>query len=196
MHCLPFLYSNSFKEGTGRKTHSLTDNSFMADSGLLSQVPSNVHNKANTFFQRQRICWSWEVHPLVINKTLSCSMGNFRRQLSAEELSKQAIQLISASRRKSTVSRYESAWRKWSSWCRRKQVDTVWCPLNFILDFLSDAYSEGLQYSTIAGYRSAILAFHGPIDGVKVLGGFSMKDLRFRGLILSGVWRCWLCIWS
>ena len=25
-----------------------------------------------------------EVHPLVINKTLSCSMGNFRRQLSAE----------------------------------------------------------------------------------------------------------------
>ena len=38
--------------------------------------------------------------------------------VSRRNIRAKAIQLISASRRKSTVSRYESAW---SSWCRRKQ---------------------------------------------------------------------------
>jgi len=40
--------------------------------------------------------------------------------------------------------------------------------VNYILDFLSDSFTNGLQHSTIAGYRSAISAYHSPIDGLKV----------------------------
>jgi len=40
--------------------------------------------------------------------------------------------------------------------------------VNYILDFLSDSFTNGLQHSTIAGYRSAISAYYSPIDGLKV----------------------------
>lgn len=90
----------------------------------------------------------------------------FRRQLSSEGISEQAIKLISASRRKNTISRYESAWRKWSSWCN-EQIDPFRCPLDFILDFLSVAFSEGLQHSTIAGYGDQLLSFSYSHSGLK-----------------------------
>jgi len=42
------------------------------------------------------------------------------------------------------------------------------CSLILILEFLTDSFDRGLQYNTLAGYRSAISAFHEPIDGVTV----------------------------
>lgn len=41
------------------------------------------------------------------------------------------------------------------------QFDVLWI---FFLDFLSDSFDQGLEYNTIAGYRSAISAFHVPVD--------------------------------
>ena len=37
-----------------------------------------------------------------------------------------------------------------------------------ILNFLADLFGQGLQYNTIAGYRSAISAYHDPIDGTRI----------------------------
>jgi len=110
-----------------------------------------------------------EVHPLVKNQNSSASgMENFRQKISSEGLSEKAISLISCKRRKSSVSHYNSAWGKFSSWCIGKQADPFRCSLILILEFLSESYEKGLQYNTLAGYRSAISAFHEPINGVTV----------------------------
>ena len=37
-----------------------------------------------------------------------------------------------------------------------------------VLDFLADLFDKGYQYSTICGHRSAISAYHGMVDSVKV----------------------------
>ena len=37
-----------------------------------------------------------------------------------------------------------------------------------ILNFLGECFDRGLEHSTIGGYRSAISAFHEPIEGFKV----------------------------
>jgi len=41
-------------------------------------------------------------------------------------------------------------------------------PYRVYLNFLADCYNEGLEYSTIAGYRSAISAYHDPIEGMTI----------------------------
>lgn len=83
-------------------------------------------------------------------------------------VSKKAASLIASSRRDSTRSHYKSAWGKWTSWCTGRQVDPVRSSINDVLNFLAHLFEKGLEYNTIAGYRSAISAYHDPIDGVRV----------------------------
>ena len=40
--------------------------------------------------------------------------------------------------------------------------------MNIVLDFLGELFTKRLEFGTIAGYRSAISAYHKPIDGVRV----------------------------
>jgi len=49
-----------------------------------------------------------------------------------------------------------------------KDKYTFAASLNSILNFLSEAFEEGRLFNTIAGYRSAISAYHPPIDGVTI----------------------------
>ena len=42
------------------------------------------------------------------------------------------------------------------------------CDLSSILNFLNELFQDGLEYSSINGYRSAISANHIPIDGMSV----------------------------
>ena len=48
--------------------------------------------------------------------------------------------------------------------------------MNQVIEFLSDAFDEGLEFSTIAGYRSAISAYHDPIDGCLLYTSPSPRD--------------------
>ena len=86
-----------------------------------------------------------------------------------EEPSIEPICVIKHAIRKGTSSHHESSWRKWDSWCRRREIDPIRCPLNNILDFLIDYFHEGYdEYYTIAGFRSVISAYHVPMQGVSV----------------------------
>lgn len=105
-----------------------------------------------------------EYHPLSQNSGLD----GFREKLQAERISQKTASLITASRRRGKTSHYESVWCKWSGWCDRKQVDPFRSTVNSVLEFLSDMFDEGFEYNTIAGYRSALSAYHDPIDGVAV----------------------------
>ena len=64
---------------------------------------------------------------------------------------------------------YDVAWGKRDSWCSRKQVDSISGPPQLVLDFLAELFHSGLEWSTIASYRSSILAFDDPIEGFSVV---------------------------
>ena len=79
----------------------------------------------------------------------------FRKTLLHEGISENTSHIITNSRRKSTLSNYESAWRKWAS-------------LNKKLILLTFLFNYGNKCSTINWPRSAISAFHEYIDGLPV----------------------------
>ena len=85
------------------------------------------------------------------------------------------------SKRGGTTQTYSTPWRKWVLWCEQRQVDPVSSPVKFLLDFLTELYHEGLQYRTINVYRSAISAYHEPINGTPV---GQLKDVC---TLLSGI---------
>ena len=87
-------------------------------------------------------------------------LDGFRARLQEEGISKAASDLISKSRRPNCNANYESSWKKWASWCSRRETDSFSSNINEILGCLTDLYKQGLQYRTINNHRSAISAFH------------------------------------
>jgi site-specific recombinase XerD len=63
---------------------------------------------------------------------------------------------------------YNSAWRKWASWCGEKEVDPFQAPVELVVDYLTGMFQAQYAYSTINGARSAISALHVPIEGTPV----------------------------
>ena len=93
-------------------------------------------------------------------------MESFRLRACSEGISEESADLLSKSWRRGTRTAYDSAWQKWAGWCHERDIDPVSAPVARIVDFLTDMFHHGYQYSTLNGYRSAISAFH--VDGVSV----------------------------
>ena len=92
-----------------------------------------------------------------------------RRKALAKGISVEAANLLAEhSWRKGTKCTYESAWRQWSSWCLRQQIDPLCSPVESVVNYLTDKYNEGLLYNTLNIHRSAISAFHDLVEGCKV----------------------------
>lgn len=72
------------------------------------------------------------------------------------QLSQKAEDLIYNSWGKGTKASYYSAWKKWSSWCDRREIDPFSAPVAQVLEFLTYLFNEGFQYRTINVHRSAI----------------------------------------
>ena len=79
-----------------------------------------------------------------------------------------AASLITRARTAGTRDRYKSSWARYASWCGERQVDPVTSDLKLVLSFLGHLFDEGLEYSTINSYRSALSLYHQPIEGMKV----------------------------
>ena len=91
--------------------------------------------------------------PIVPESNICLSgMEGLRQQYSAEGLSGQTIELLKSSRRPGTLHYYKMGWSKWSSWCLSRKVDPVSAGVNFVLEFLSNLFLEGLEYRSINGY--------------------------------------------
>ena len=95
-------------------------------------------------------------------------MVSFGQHLASEGISKRAADLITQCRRAGTISNYESAWRKWVCWCGEQSINPSRSPLNKILNYLAILYDQNLEYRTINVHRSAISAYHDPIEGESV----------------------------
>ena len=91
-------------------------------------------------------------------------MDCFQEKLSAEGISGESAFLITNARRTGTNTHYEWAWRKWSSWCSQRQINSAKVSLPELLNFLTDCFHERYEYNTIASYKSAISEYHESID--------------------------------
>ena len=79
--------------------------------------------------------------------------------------SEEAANLITAARRQGTIKHYQSAWYS------GKQIDPFLCSIDNIINFLTCTFNENKEYiNTIAGYMSAISAYHDPITVFQAKG--------------------------
>ena len=143
----------------------------MAQSLVVSTSSANVNRETNSDTSRKGSLNGPKVGEEFTHRDReikTSALGNFRQKLFAEGISKNATDLITGAKRQGSTSHYESAWRKWDNWCSRKQVDPISGPLSAVLDFLAELFQGGLEWSTIAGYRSSISAYHDPTDGVPI----------------------------
>ena len=93
---------------------------------------------------------SGQTHPLVTNQTLTkicfvtkqniSDTDGFKGYLFEKGVSVKAANLTSNSRRHSSLSGYESSWKKWSGWYDRRAVNPFQCALASILDYLTSFF--------------------------------------------------------
>ena len=108
-------------------------------------------------------------------------VSNLQQYYQTEGFPGQVTRLLLSATRSSTRRAYQSAWSCWSRWCAKGKIYPVSAPLSKILEFLANAFSDGLAYLSINVLRSAISSTHSRIDNFLVgqhphVTGF-MKDI-------------------
>ena len=98
----------------------------------------------------------------VISET--SGLASIRDRLSEKGVSIGASNLILNSRSRGTTINYESAWEEWLVWCNSRNVDPFGCPVKDVLNYLGSLFDSGYQYRSIGVHRSAISAYHQPIN--------------------------------
>ena len=81
---------------------------------------------------------------------------SFRSTLRGFELPEDTWALINSSWRDSTKCQYNSALRKWLSYCTERSVDSASPSINDVLTFFTHLYNTGLSYSTISSVKSVL----------------------------------------
>jgi len=87
------------------------------------------------------------------------------RQLAAG-VSRETSELLAMGWSNGTNQAYQSAWRRWDSWCAEWQVDPFSCPVHPFLEFLTSLYKEGMKYRLINTIQSAISMNHDHVEGI------------------------------
>jgi hypothetical protein len=96
-------------------------------------------------------------------------LDGFRESIFATGVSEQTAELLNSHAwRKGTNCAYKSAWSQWSSWCIQRKIDPFCSTVAAVADYLTELLNKGRCYRTINNHRSAISAFHKPIDACKV----------------------------
>ena len=145
----------------------LPHSSSLASTDMVSAVVEDVGEDANTSAQHPR--------PSSQPGTVSTSIGDrgedvssrlahLRQGFAVQGFSDRVTSLLLQSWREHTHSAYNSAWKKWCSWCLTKQINPFSAPIAAVLEFLTDNFDLGLQYRTVNTLRSAISTTHATID--------------------------------
>ena len=127
-------------------------------SGLSPNTPTNSEALVRPIWQATS---SDGNRPAITSR-----LESIRHRQQADGISSEASQLLAAGWSRGTNTTYESAWRRWDSWCSERQVDPISCSIQPFLEFLTSLFKEGLQYRTINTIRSAISMTHNHIEGL------------------------------
>ena len=140
-----------------------TNRSQLAKPSMVSASTQYVDRPSSPFAHRPNAA-----HPTVgdppTSKSGSLVPGSVedkRRYLETQGLSPEVAQTIIASRSKGTYSRYESCWKSFVSWCKRKNFNPFETSVSQILDYLQHCLTGLNQaHSTIRGKVYAIALYH------------------------------------
>ena len=170
--CIPTNLPDSQSFGT-HEAGTLSgnfDSSSMAKKTLVSGSTAVVHCKSNQVTSNTQSLESTK-HDYISSGSQGVQsecMVAINRQLSANGFSQKVRNLLSASWRAGTQKDYSGKFKQFSSWCRGKQIDTYSASLTDCAEFLSFLFHKGLQYRTIAGYRSMLSSVLQPVNNIPV----------------------------
>ena len=125
--------------------------------GLSKNSPTSTRQctYANALMQQ-------EVPTLVIWPTY------LRESYTSQRFSEKASDLMLASWRPQTNSKYRSGFAQWASWCKQRGQNPLNGPVSDVVNFLAELFSKGYQYQSLNSYHSAISSAHERIDGISV----------------------------
>ena len=145
----------------------LPHSSSLASTDMVSAVVEDVGEDANTSAQHPRPSSQPRTVPTSIGdrgEDVSSRLAHLRQGFAVQGFSDRVTSLLLQSWREHTHSAYNSAWKKWCSWCLTKQINPFSAPIAAVLEFLTDNFDLGLQYRTVNTLRSAISTTHATID--------------------------------
>ena len=171
--CIPtVLYDRQMfsqdNTGTGGAGHN---NTSVADTTMVSQSfdnaggqPSVAATDSSSIDLADRQQSSIDAK----RTAMSSGMAGLRETWQAAGLSEQAARVMENARRPGTQSAYNSPWGKWVAWCGPRKISPFQASVADITNFLADMIENGMEYSTLNVYRSALSAYHPEIQGHKV----------------------------
>jgi hypothetical protein len=114
-------------------------------------------------------------------------MASINRVFKKRGFSKDTRKLLSASWRSGTQKDYSSKFKRFCSWCSEREIDPYSASLTETAEFLTGLFTSGLQYRTIAGYRSMLSTVLPPVEKIpigqhpyiiRLLKGVLIQDLQ------------------
>ena len=116
-----------------------------------------------------------------MQQPLSYGGTTVRQVLASHRLSKKAQELVLASWRSSTRTRYDGVLKKWEEFCSKGNKDPFYTTIGDVLNFMAERFDEGVGYSSVAALRSAL----NPLVTIKEGGELTSHPLVQR--LVKGV---------
>ena len=105
-------------------------------------------------------------HPLIAAGQLQLAAWKLSNVDSKQGISEETSQLLAAGWSRGTNTTYQSAWKRWNSWCSGWQINPISCSIQSFLEFLTSIFKGGLHYRIINVIWSAISMTHDHIEGI------------------------------
>ena len=170
--CLPTSMPHTKSTGTCADipVSSDSDCTTVATTPMVSSVTTTTHSKSNSNSKRSKSSKTTKNKDLPSKPRTSQSscMAHIKHSFRSKGFSKRTEKLLMASWRSGTRKDYKVKFKQYNSWCTERNVNPYSATLVQIADFLTHLFHKGLQYRTIAGYRSMLSTVVNPVDNKAV----------------------------
>ena len=165
-------YKKSVSQSNKGQVYVDRNNTSMAFPTMVHPVIENVYTRSSFHFPVSKSFDRPKPKPTPIvsesNISLS-SMEGFWQQCSAEGLSDQTTDCLKVVEdRAHSIITERGGESGVAGVFQERNIDPVPAGVNCVLEFLSNLFSEELEYRTINGYSSAISAYHEKAEGIPI----------------------------
>ena len=181
--CLPSLHTTttSTEENTSSGTRLYHRGStHMEGAGMVQHTPEYVHRPPQETTPGPSDPEEQEGRAIQYEAS-SSSMEIIRQRMQDEGISTEVADVMSQKQKKTTTTTYESGWRVWHRWNKRRGSDPIQTSIPVVLEFLHDKFKEGKAPSTIGVYKAALSNTLKPIDNYAIGAHPHVLDL-YRGI--------------
>ena len=173
--CFPTILPNykGYQESIqGSSTTHDFNNPIMVNTTMVPRIAGDVNPRPHHLTKIPKPAKKSEAGKPPTDKGIKhdiSGMEHFRSSLKARGISEETSEIMSNSRTKGTRVTYSYAWKKWVGWCSQRSIDSSDSTLGNILDFLTFCFhNKKAKFRYLGVFRSAISAYHKPIEGCKV----------------------------